>query len=85
MRTPEGAIVVDGTGKLNGRGAYLCAQRSCWETAIARKHLERALNVAVPAEAQAELMEYAAGLPQPLTAEDNQHYEEAAKGVDQDE
>jgi len=85
VRTPEGSIVIDPTGKRNGRGAYLCAQRSCFELALARKHLERALEVAIPAEAQAELMEYAAGLPQPLAAEDNQHYEEAAKGVGQHE
>ena len=85
VRTPEGAILVDETGKRNGRGAYLCAQRSCWETAVGHKHLERALEVAVSAEARAALMEFAAGLPQPLTSEDSRHHEEAEKGVDQDE
>ena len=85
VRTPEGAIVIDETGKRNGRGAYLCRQTSCWKTAISHRHLERALNTEVPAEAQAQLMEYAAGLPQPLTAEDTPLYDTAAKGVDQDE
>ena len=85
VRTPEAAVLVDETGKRNGRGAYLCRQMSCFETAIARKHLERALNMEVPVEAQAQLMEYAAGLPQPLTAEDTPLNEKAAKGVDQDE
>ena len=85
VRTPEGAVVVDETGKRNGRGAYLCPRMSCWEIAIEHKHLERALNVEVTTEAQAQLMEYAAGLPQPLTAEDRQHDEEAVKGVGQHE
>jgi predicted RNA-binding protein YlxR (DUF448 family) len=84
VRTPEGAVVVDETGKLNGRGAYLCPQLSCWETAVDRKALDHALNTRITAEAHARLMEYAAGLPQPLTAE-AEHHQEAAKGVGQDE
>ncbi|HAX26093.1 MAG TPA: DUF448 domain-containing protein, partial [Chloroflexi bacterium] len=29
VRTPEGTVEVDPTGKRNGRGAYLCRRRSC--------------------------------------------------------
>lgn len=64
VRTPEGAVVVDETGKRSGRGAYLCRQRSCWETAMARRQLEQALNVTLTSESQALLQEYAIGLPQ---------------------
>lgn len=67
VRTPEGAVVVDQTGKRNGRGAYLCRQRSCWDTALARRQLEQALKVTLTAESEAMLREYAAGLPQSLT------------------
>ena len=45
VRTPEGLLVVDKTGKQNGRGAYLCRQRSCWETAIKGRQLSKALNM----------------------------------------
>ncbi len=61
-----GAVMVDETGKRNGRGAYLCRQRDCWETALARRQLERALKVTLTAETEAQLREYAAGLPQLL-------------------
>ena len=61
-------VDVDETGKRNGRGAYLCRQRGCWETALARRQLERALKVTITAETAARLREYAAGLPQLLAA-----------------
>ena len=64
VRTSEGAVMVDETGKRNGRGAYLCRQRGCWETALERGQLERALKVTLDAETKAQLREYATGLPQ---------------------
>lgn len=67
VRTPEGAVIVDETGKRSGRGAYLCRQRSCWETALARRQLEQALKVALTSESETLLREYATGLPQSLT------------------
>jgi predicted RNA-binding protein YlxR (DUF448 family) len=45
VRTPEGLLAVDKTGKQNGRGAYLCRQRSCWEAAIKGRHLGKALKM----------------------------------------
>lgn len=62
VRTPDGAVMVDETGKRSGRGAYLCRQRDCWETAVARRQLEQALKVTLTAEAETLLREYAAGL-----------------------
>jgi len=63
VRTPDGAVIVDETGKRSGRGAYLCRQRVCWEKALARGAVARALKVPLTAEAKALLQEYAAGLP----------------------
>jgi predicted RNA-binding protein YlxR (DUF448 family) len=68
VRTPEGAVIVDETGKRNGRGAYLCRQRACWEAALAQRRLDHALKTTLTPEAEAQLQEYAAGLP-PLSGE----------------
>jgi len=78
----EGAVTVDETGKRSGRGAYLCRQRDCWETALARRQLERALKVTLTAETEAQLREYAARLP---PSQGGVEDEKAAKGVSGDE
>jgi len=52
VRTPEGLLVVDKTGKQNGRGAYLCRQRSCWEAALKGRQLARALKMEIGAREQ---------------------------------
>jgi predicted RNA-binding protein YlxR (DUF448 family) len=44
VRTPAGNIELDSTGKKNGRGAYLCPTRDCWEKALTGKQLERTLR-----------------------------------------
>jgi len=45
VRTPEGRVEVDLTGKKAGRGAYLCRTTSCWETGIKAGKLEHSLKV----------------------------------------
>ena len=45
VRDAEGHVVIDPTGRLNGRGAYLCHDPACWEAALKRRSLERALRV----------------------------------------
>ena len=50
VRTPEGTILVDGTGKANGRGVYLCPQKSCLAKARKAKRLEKNLDTAIPDE-----------------------------------
>lgn len=48
VRTPEGAVVVDPTGKQNGRGAYLCDQPACWDKVVANgRLLSQALKTTV--------------------------------------
>lgn len=48
VRTPEGEVRCDPTGKANGRGAYLCADLSCLAAAKKKKSLSRALKTEVP-------------------------------------
>lgn len=57
IRTPEGAISLDGTGKANGRGAYVCRSRSCLDVALKKKSIERALGCPVPEEIRNRLLE----------------------------
>ena len=50
LKTPEGPIVLDATGRKNGRGAYLCKSVSCLEKAIKSRALARALDCQIPDE-----------------------------------
>jgi len=59
VRTPEGPVEVDPTGKRNGRGAYLCARRACWEDALKKDKLARALRTTISAGDRAVLGRYA--------------------------
>lgn len=63
VRTPEGDVRVDPTGRQNGRGAYLCYKPACWQRAISTPMLNRALNTQLTAADIASLTEFAAGLP----------------------
>lgn len=44
VRTPEGEIVADETGRKNGRGAYLCRSETCLNKALKIRALDRALE-----------------------------------------
>jgi uncharacterized protein len=44
VRAPDGAVAVDPTGKRSGRGAYLCLQPTCWQAALKRHALDKALK-----------------------------------------
>ena len=50
VRTPGGDIKLDRTGKINGRGAYLCDNPACLPTAQKRRSLQRSLDTAIPDE-----------------------------------
>ena len=50
LRTPEGEILLDATGRKNGRGAYLCPSEECLKKAIKNKGLERSFKMAIPKE-----------------------------------
>lgn len=44
VRTPEGNIEIDLTGKKNGRGAYICKSEDCLKKVIKSKKLERSFE-----------------------------------------
>ena len=50
IKTPEDEIVIDATGKKNGRGAYICNSLECLKKAKERKALERSTKVTIPTE-----------------------------------
>ena len=50
VRTPEGTVSLDFSGKLNGRGAYICPDPECLKKAIRSKSLDRSLEVTIPQE-----------------------------------
>jgi hypothetical protein len=45
VRTSDQRVLIDETGKKNGRGAYLCNDPACWQAALKRRGLERALRL----------------------------------------
>lgn len=55
IRTSEGQIELDATGKKNGRGAYLCMSGECLEKAKKSKGLERSFKMPIPADVYEEL------------------------------
>lgn len=50
IRTPEGEIRLDLTGRANGRGAYLCNNPDCLKKAQKRRSLSRSLGCEIPQE-----------------------------------
>ena len=50
LKTTEDEIVIDATGRTNGRGAYICPSMECFKKAVKSKGLERSLKMAIPKE-----------------------------------
>ncbi len=50
LRTPEGEIVLDFTGKKSGRGAYICPKAACLKRARKSRRIDRALECNIPEE-----------------------------------
>ena len=50
LKTAEGTIVLDVTGKMNGRGAYLCKSDDCLKKARKNRGIERSFKMSIPAE-----------------------------------
>ena len=55
VRTPEGEVRIDESGRANGRGAYLCRDTACLDKAVKSRALERALETAITPELYDEL------------------------------
>ena len=55
LKTPEEEIILDATGRKNGRGAYVCPSVDCLTKAVKSRGLERSLKVPVPEEVYEQL------------------------------
>ncbi len=69
VRTPAGTVQVDLSGKVAGRGAYLCRAQTCWQQALQGNRLSGALKAPVASEDLANLAAFAAALPETLATE----------------
>ena len=49
-KTADGEILLDATGRKNGRGAYLCPSMECFKKAVKGRGLERSFKMAIPRE-----------------------------------
>ena len=47
LKTAENEIIIDKTGKKNGRGAYICSSRECLEKSIKNHGLERSFKMKI--------------------------------------
>jgi predicted RNA-binding protein YlxR (DUF448 family) len=56
VRTSGGDIEIDITGKKEGRGAYLCPGRECWEKVLEGKQLEQTLRINLTLENREQLL-----------------------------
>ena len=56
IKTPEQEILLDITGKKNGRGAYLCMQTGCLKKAEKNRGIERSLKTSVSKEVIQQLI-----------------------------
>jgi len=55
LKTAENEFVLDATGRMNGRGAYLCFSKDCLQKAIQSKGLERSFKQSIPKEVYEKL------------------------------
>lgn len=57
VKNADGVICFDRTGKVSGRGAYVCRSRECLEKAVRQRQLERALETKIDETVYQQLME----------------------------
>ena len=50
VRSPEGEVSLDSTGKKSGRGAYICTDRDCLKKAVKSKRLDRTFGCEISQE-----------------------------------
>ena len=50
VRLPEGQVSLDSTGRMPGRGAYICKNADCLAAAVKAKRLQKALSCPIPEE-----------------------------------
>lgn len=57
LKTTEEEIIIDMTGRKNGRGAYICPKKECFDKAVKSKGLERSFKTPIPKEVYSSLRE----------------------------
>jgi predicted RNA-binding protein YlxR (DUF448 family) len=70
-------VLLDPTGKQNGRGAYVHESRACWDAALKRGRLAHALKVTVPPDDMEALQRHAETLPVEAPVTDTRETETA--------
>lgn len=50
VKTPEDKVLIDLTGRVNGRGAYICPNADCLKIARKSKRIERSFQMQIPDE-----------------------------------
>ncbi len=55
LKTPEGEVIIDLSGKKSGRGAYICKDKACLKKAIKSKRIQSNLEIEIPEEIFLEL------------------------------
>jgi uncharacterized protein len=68
VRTPAGTVEIDASGKKEGRGAYLCRDRACWEKALKGGQLEHSLKGKISRNDMERLYEEGKDLLKELTS-----------------
>jgi predicted RNA-binding protein YlxR (DUF448 family) len=48
VKSPEGVVSLDRSGKANGRGAYICHNAECYKKAVKARRLEKAFSMQIP-------------------------------------
>ena len=69
VRTPQGQVIADPSGKLPGRGAYLCRALPCWQRALQGDRLAHVLKAVVASQEREQLVAYAGQAFHPVTEE----------------
>jgi predicted RNA-binding protein YlxR (DUF448 family) len=69
VRTPQGQVVADPSGKLPGRGAYVCRSLPCWEKALKGDKLAHALKATVVPQDRQQLLAHAGRAFEPAVEE----------------
>jgi predicted RNA-binding protein YlxR (DUF448 family) len=69
VRTPQGAVELDLTGKKSGRGAYLHNSPECWQTGLKKERLANALKTTISNGDRKRLADFAASLTPAATDE----------------
>ena len=72
VRSPDGAVEVDPTGKRSGRGAYLCLQPPCWQAALKRHALDKALKTELTAADREALAAFGASQATEVAGDERQ-------------